>query len=114
MKEKFNDRESYRRELESVYSFHRKVYDTVLNYLKEHGDRVITDEDNRPDEWRFAFLEMEGSYEVTAVRLSEDGKDFYLDTTSESGDVYHIDWSMINHDMVITEMLMDLVFPEPK
>ena len=110
MAKKFMDGASYRRELNRVYNFHQRVYETVLAWLQEHGDRIITDEDNKPDPWVFCFLDMEGQYTVNAVRLTENGEDFYLDTTSESGDNYSIDWSAINHDMIIVEMLMGLVF----
>lgn len=112
MKETFNSGESFRQALNSVYAFHVKAYNTILAYLQEHGDYVIADKEDNPDGWNFCFLEMEGSYMVDAVRLDKSGNDFYLDTTSDSGDRYAVDWTTINHDMVIVSMLMGIVFPD--
>lgn len=107
---KFDNRRAYGRAENAVYRFHEKVYNTVLAWLQEHGDRIITDEDNELDEWVFCFLDMEGTYRVNAVRLTDDRQDFYLDTTSQSGDTYAIHWDVINHDMIIENMLMGIVF----
>ncbi len=106
----FKNGETYSSELEMVYNFHEKVFNTIVNYLKEHGDIVIPKDEKR--DWRFCFLDMEGTYHVKAIRLDENKRDFYLETISDSGDKYNIDWITINHDMVIEEMLMGLVFPE--
>ena len=106
----FDNRRAYGRAENNVYRFHQRVYNTVLAWLQEHGDRIITEEDNKPDPWKFCFLGVEGSFEVKAVRLTDNKKDFYLDTTDEDGHGRSFDWSDINHDMIIVEMLMGLVF----
>ena len=112
MAKKFLDGASYRRELNRVYNFHARVYETVLAYLQEHGDRIITEEDNDPDPWNFCFLDVEGNFEIKAVRLTDDKTNFYLDAVSEGGYDHAFYWSDINHDMIIVEMLMKLVFPD--
>jgi len=106
--EKFDYFKEYEYALESVYTFHKKCYQTILTYLQEHGDIELSEEEQR--DWLFSFLDMEGNYQTTAIRLTEDKKDFYLDCISESGDKYAIDWLTINHDMIITETLMSLIF----
>ena len=104
---KFNTYKQYAQAIEKVYKFHQKCYQTILTYLQEHGDIELSEEEQK--DWRFVFLNMEGVYRTTAIRLTEDKKDFYLDCISESGDKYVIDWVTINHDMIITEMLMELI-----
>lgn len=112
MAKRFTSEKEYKQELDKVYDFFVRVHETVIAYLKKHGDRVITEEDNKPERWCFCFLDYEGTYDVKAIRLEEDGKNFYLDTVSKSGDQYAIDWTTINHDMIIIEMLMDLIFED--
>ena len=106
----FTSKENYNKELDVVYNFHKKVFNTILAYLKKHGDRIITEKDNHPERWKFCFLDVDGNYEVNAVRLTEDGNGFYLDTTDEDGNAYQAYWDSINLDMCIEEMLMGLVF----
>lgn len=106
----FDNRRAYMRAENSVYRFHQRVYNTVLAWLQEHGDRVITEEDNKPTPWIFCFLGVEGNFEVKAVRLTDNKKDFYLDAVDEDGRGRSFDWSDINHDMIIVEMLMGLVY----
>lgn len=106
----FNGRRAYKRAENNVYCFHQRVYNTVLAWLQGHGDRIITEDDNKPEPWRFCFLDMEGRFEIKAVRLTDSKKDFYLDAVDEDGRGRAFDWSDINHDMIIVEMLMGLVF----
>jgi hypothetical protein len=105
MVKKFTSKKEYEAELNAVYAFHCKVFRTVLALLRRKGDEVLK------RGIRFSFLEMDGIYTVNAVRLSDDGKEFYLEATGDSGDEYTIDWVQINHDMIITEWLMGLRFP---
>ena len=105
---KFNTYNQYSQAIVKVYKFHQKCYQTILAYLQEHGDIELSEEEQR--DWLFVFLEMEGSYFTSAIRLDENKQDFYLDCISaENGDKYKITWVNINHDMIITEMLMELV-----
>lgn len=107
---KFDNRRAYKRAENGVYRFHQRVYNTVLAWLQEHGDRIITEEDNDPEPWSFCFLDCDGSFEITAVRLTDDRKDFCLDAVSEDGYEHEFHWDDINHDMVIEDMLIGLVF----
>lgn len=105
MVKKFTSKKEYEAELNAVYAFHGRVFETVLALLRRKGDAVLK------RGIRFSFIEMEGVYTVNAVRLSGDGKEFYLVATGNSGNEYTIDWEQINHDMIITEWLMGLRFP---
>ena len=102
----FSSKKKYQQALDMVYTFHARVHSTIVALLREHGDFVLK------RGIKFVFLEMEGSYTVKAVRLTEDGKDFYLDVTSEDGEDCTVDWPNINHDMIITEWLMGLKWPD--
>ena len=102
----FRNKKDYRKALDAVYCFHEQVHETVLALLRRKGDIELK------RGIKFSFLEMEGTYTVHAVRLTDNRKDFYLETTSESGDTYHIDWPQINHDMIVTEWLMGLKWPD--
>lgn len=105
MAKKFTSKKEYEAELNAAYAFHGRAFETVLALLRRKGDAVLK------RKVRFCFLDMEGTYTVNAVRLTEDRKEFYLDCESESGDEYRIEWWQINHDMIITEWLMGLRFP---
>ena len=109
-KERFTNKKVFLKELNSVYDFHGKVFNTIVDLLKKKGDIELK------TPITFSFLDMEGYYKVRAVRLFEGKDDFYLEATSESGDEYKIDWCQINYDMVIIEWLMGFkwneVFPE--
>lgn len=106
MKKTFTSKKKYLEALDMVYNFHRQVYYTVLALLKRKGDIVLK------RGIKFCFLEMEGDYTVHAVRLTDDKRSFYLDVTSHDGNEYKIDWPQINHDMIITEWLMGLKWPD--
>jgi len=106
MNKTFTDKKKYMEALDAVYDFHEQVHETVLALLRRKGDIELK------RGIKFSFLEMEGTYTVHAVRLTDNRKDFYLETTSESGDVYQIDWPQINHDMIVTEWLMGLKWPD--
>lgn len=110
----FKDSKEFNKELNSVYLFHQKVYDTIIDYLKKHGDRVITDEDNEKEEWNLCFLDVEGSYEIKAIRFDEKRNDFYLDAVDESNDKYRFSWEEINYDMCIERMILELIYPKKK
>lgn len=101
-KKVFESKASFNRSLNSVYKFHEKCFETILKYLQENGD-IELDEEER-DEWCFCFLDVEGYYKISAIRITEDGNGFYLDSGGT-----HFYWDDINHDMIITEMLMDKV-----
>ena len=105
----FKDKKAYKHALDKVYDFHKSAYETILDYLRKHGDRVITDEDNKLERWRFSFLDTEGAYDIKAIRLNKKNDDFYLDAVGEDGGKYHFDWQDINYDMCIEEMLVELV-----
>ena len=106
----FSGRKEYIDELNAVYRFHERAYNSVVDYLRNNGDiepemKII-----------FSFLCMEGQYAIQAVRLTDDGRDFYLeatrsDTEEVEGEEVQITWEEINHDMVIVEWLMEFVYP---
>lgn len=101
--ETFESKASYKRSANSVYRFYAKCFDTIVKYLQEHGDIEIKKEEN--GEWLFCFLDYIGNYPISAIRLTEDRRDFYLD--SYGNDKFF--WDDINHDMIIIEMIMDKV-----
>ncbi len=102
----FSSKKKYQQALDMVYTFHARVHSTIVDLLRGHGDYVLK------RGIKFSFLEMPGTYTVTAVRLDESGKDFYLEATDEDGNEQTIDWPAINHDMIITEWLMGLKWPD--
>ena len=99
----------YEKERKAVYNFHQRVHNRIVEHLKKHGTIEITEQDNRFEQWCFAFLDMEGVYTVKAICLTEDGKSFFLACKSRGGDEYYIDWNTINNDMVIEDMIMDKI-----
>ena len=107
---KFTKKEEFYKSLEMVYDFHEQAYNTIVDLLKKKGDIELQDPIS------FCFLDMEGNYDVEAVRLNDKKDDFYLEATSESGDKYKLYREEINYDMIITEWLMGLkwhdVYPE--
>ena len=103
----FKSLDEFQEEFSNVYNFFETCYDTIVSYLKEHGDVELTDEEK--DEWIFSFLDKDGTFEVQALRLDEHG-DFYLDTLDKYADKVPFYVDSINHDFVITEMIMDKIF----
>ena len=104
---KFNNLEQFNKEFEIVNDFHKKVFNTILEHLKKHGDITIPEEDE--DEYMFCYLDKDGTFLTIAVRL-ESETSFYLDTEDEDGDKCKIYWEDINRDMIIEEKLIELVF----
>lgn len=96
--------EEYKTAIDAVYNFHTRCYETVREYLEGHG-KIEIDPDQY-DEWRFDFLEYDETMTVHEICLDSDGIYLVCYTLSE----YIIDWEQINHDMVITEKIMDLVY----
>lgn len=107
MEKTFITLEQFNEEYEIVNDFHKKVFNTILNHLKEHGDIIIPEEDE--DEYKFCYLDKDGSFLTIAVRL-ESETSFYLDTEDKYGEQYKIYWDDINRDMIIEEKLIELVF----
>ena len=107
MEKTFITLEQFNEEYEIVNDFHKKVFNTILNHLKKHGDITIPEEDE--DEYRFCYLDKDGTFLTLAVRL-ESETSFYLDTEDEDGDKCKIYWDDINRDMIIEEKLLELVF----
>lgn len=103
-KKKFNNKKSYNEALEIVYDFHKMCFETILAYLQENGDIDV-----REEEWSFEFLEYEGVFDVEEIKLNENKTDFYLSCRDCEGNYFCADWITINHDMIITELLMGLV-----
>lgn len=102
----FSTKKKYQQALDMVYTFHARVHSTIVKLLRKNGDIELK------RGVKFSFLEMPGTYVVHAVRLTDNGKDFYLRACDENGDWYKIDWPQINHDMIITEWLMGLKWPD--
>lgn len=107
MEKTFITLEQFNEEYEIVNDFHKKVFNTILNHLKKHGDITIPEEDE--DEYKFCYLDKDGTFLTLAVRL-ESETSFYLDTEDENGDKCKIYWDDINRDMIIEEKLLELVF----
>lgn len=107
MEKTFITLEQFNEEYEIVNDFHKKVFNTILNHLKKHGDITIPEEDE--DEYKFCYLDKDGTFLTLAVRL-ESETSFYLDTEDEDGDKCKIYWDDINRDMIIEEKLLELVF----
>lgn len=107
MEKTFITLEQFNEEYEIVNDFHKKVFNTILNHLKKHGDITIPEEDE--DEYKFCYLDKDGTFLTLAVRL-ESETSFYLDTEDEDGHKYKIYWEDINRDMIIEEKLLELVF----
>lgn len=105
----FKTKSEFDNAIDIVYHFHSMCYETILKYLQEHGDIEIPEE--WQDEYRYEYLDLEGVYKTIAIRLTDDKKNFYLETTNEDdGSSYDIHWDDINHDMIITEQLMDIIY----
>lgn len=104
MKKVFNNYEDYQENLSNVYKFFQDCYETILSYLKDNGDIELGEEELY--QWKFDFLAIEGTKQIVAIRLGKEKWDFYLE--DEEG--LKIYWEDINHDLIITEMLMDKVF----
>lgn len=98
--------EEYKVAIDAVYNFHTRCYETVKEYLEGHG-KIEIDPDAY-DEWKFDFLEYENTMIVHEISMDEDS--VYLVCYTYNDDQYIVDWCQINHDMVITEMIMDLVY----
>ena len=101
----FKDKNDFGNALEMVYHFHQIAFNTINDVIQEYGDIELTEDEQ--DDFNFCYLEMEGTYKTLAIR--KEGINFVLDTVSESGDKYIIDWEQINHDMIIEEMLVNKV-----
>lgn len=99
-------KEEYRIALEAVHDFHTRCYETVKEYLEGHGKIEINPK--QYDDWRFDFLEYE--YTITIHEINIDKYGVYLVGYTYDDDLYDITWDQINHDMVITEKIMDLVY----
>jgi hypothetical protein len=96
--------EEYKAAIDAVYNFHNRCYETVREYLEGHG-KIEIDPDQY-DDWRFDFLEYDETMTVHEICLDGDGIYLVCYTLSQ----HIIDWEQINHDMVITEKIMDLVY----
>jgi len=97
--------EEYKIALNATHDFHTRCYETVREYLEGHG--MIKIDPDQYDEWRFDFLEYDETMTVHEICLDDD---IYFVCYTYNGDQYIVDWCQINHDMVITEMIMDLVY----
>lgn len=105
----FKNEKEYNSALEIAYNFHKIVYNTILKYLQENGDIEIPED--WQDEYRYEYLEYDGTFTTTAIRLSKDGDDFYLEAESdEDGGTYHFWWDDVNNDMIIEEHLMGIIY----
>ena len=102
----FKDKNDFGNALEMVYQFHQIAFNTISGVVQEYGDIELTEDEQ--EDFNFCYLDMEGTYRTLAIRKYGDN-DFVLDTVSESGDKYIIDWEQINHDMIIEEMLVNKV-----
>ena len=101
--------EEYKDALDAVYNFHTRCYETVKEYLENHGTIEIDPDDY--DEWRFDFLEYDETMTVDEICLDDD---VYLVCFTQNGDQYIVDWEQINHDMVVTEKIMGMIFDDEK
>ena len=100
--------DEYNKELEKVYNFHQKLYDTLLAKLIDLGCKVTIDEDEKND-FRFAFLDKEGVYAVQSIEADSSG--LYLNTISEEyGTTTFIYWEEFAHDLIVTENLFRKLF----
>ena len=98
--------EEYKAAIDAVYNFHNRCYETVREYIEGHG--MIKIDPYQYNEWRFDFLEYDETMTVHEICLDDDG--IYLVCYTLSEYEYIIDRERINHDMVITEKIMDLVY----
>ena len=101
--------EEYKDALDAVYNFHTRCYETVSDYLKRHGKIEIDPE--YYDDWRFDFLEFEDTLTVHRI---EDINGPALVCNDLDGVEYIVDWEQINHDMVVTEKIMGMIFDSEK
>lgn len=97
--------EEYKAAIDAVYNFHTRCYETVRDYLEGHEKIEI--DPNQYDEWRFHFLEYDEPMIVHEISMDDNG--IYLVCYDDCIGCI-IDWEQINHDMVITEKIMDLVY----
>lgn len=105
-KKSFRNKKEFDNALDAVYHFHEIAYNTILKVLQKYGDIELTEQEQQ--DFTFCYLDWEGNYVTKAIRLDKTHKvdTFYLEAVSESGDEYQIEWDTINHDMIITEMLV--------
>lgn len=110
MKDLFNSFEDFQEKLANVLNFHNKITDTIVHLLQKTGTILIPEEDQQ--DYRFTYLDMEGTYTTKAVMIDPDYTDEYclIATSDDSGDEYTIYVADINSDMVIEEKILNLVF----
>lgn len=104
----FKDFNHFKNGLDIVYYFHDMCFHTIVDGLLETGD-IELDEDEQ-DEFRFDYLELEGTFTTLAIRLTNDKKSFYLESVDEDNQKRDIYWEDINHDLIIEEMIVTKVF----
>ena len=107
MEKKFQTLNAFQEKLSSVYSFFYECFNTIIAKLQEKGDIELTEDEQ--EDFKFTFLDVDGIYTVKAIRLVSETS-FYLDTVDYDGNKYQADWTDINHDLIITEMLMERIF----
>lgn len=104
----FKTRNQYEKDLEKVYKFHQRCLETVLDHIKSNGPIVIPDDELQ--DWRFKFIEYESVMQVYAIGLTDDEDFVEFACADQNGDPVFIPWDQMNHDMTITEMVMEKVF----
>ena len=110
MKDLFNSFENFQEEQANVFNFHNKITDTIVHLLQKTGTILIPEKDQ--EDYRFTYLDLEGTYTTKAVMIDPDNADKYclIVTSDDNGDEYTIDVYDINSNMIIEEKIMSLVF----
>ena len=110
MKDLFNSFNDFQEEQANVFNFHNKITDTIAYLLQKTGKILIPEDDQ--EDYRFTYLDMEGTYTTKAVMTDPGNADKYclIVTSDDNGDEYTIDVDDINSDMIIEERILRLVF----
>lgn len=111
-KKPYQTKKDFQKALDGLYNFHQRCFSTIVELLNKTGDVTITEEEE--DDFKFDYLEYEGTYWTSAIHLTKDKKSFYLEAYDKYGERQNFYWDDINHDVIIEEMIVERLFDELK
>lgn len=102
----FSNHDEYLKAYAKVTSYHMKVRQTLVDFLKEHGKVTFTEKEQNEDHW--SFIEHDGTFTIKSMEEACDN--VWLTCVDEYGYDTQFDWGDINHDLMIEDYLMEKIY----
>lgn len=102
---RFADIKSYNESLDSVYTFFKACFNTILENIKKAGGRIELTEEEQED-FRFDFLGYDGTYTIKEIKAIDDS--YWVLVGDCDGGKCDFEFEDINNDIIILDMVLGL------